>query len=151
MKKLYMQIDFHSNNKYPAITNEQDNADFFPSLTLGFHKCFILIHKAKFDTFSIRRACKTGGGSSEIAEDSTSSSHNSVHEISFFANSFLFAAMWAKNVLLPTPAISKTSTAVLSEFSYKILACSNFAGSVLGLPPVFFALQTHGLHNLGQQ
>jgi len=51
-------------------------------------------------------------------------------------NSFRFAATWAKNVLLPTPAISQTSAAVLSEFSYKILAFSNFAGSVLGLPPV---------------
>ncbi len=81
------------------------------------------------------RACKTGGGSSEIVEGATLLSHN-VHEISFFANSFVFAAMWVKNVLLPTPAISQTSAAVLSEFSYKILAFSNFAGSVLGLPPV---------------
>jgi len=50
--------------------------------------------------------------------------------------SFRFAAMCVKNVLLPTPAISQTSAAVLSELSYKILAFSNFAGSVLGLPPV---------------
>ena len=51
-------------------------------------------------------------------------------------DSFRFAAICAKNLLLPTPAISQTSAAVLFEFSYKILAFSNFAGSVLGLPPV---------------
>jgi hypothetical protein len=41
-------------------------------------------------------------------------------------NSFRFAAMWAKNVLLPTPAISQISAALLSEFSYKILVFPNF-------------------------
>ena len=56
-------------------------------------------------------------------------------EFQVLANSFRFAAMWAKNILLPTPAISQTSAAVLSEFSYKILAFSNFTGSVLGLSP----------------
>lgn len=57
-------------------------------------------------------------------------------EFQVFPKSFRFAATWAKKVLLPTPSISPTSTAVLSEFSYKILAFSNFAGSVLCLPPV---------------
>lgn len=36
-------------------------------------------------------------------------------------DSFRFSAIWAKNLLLPTPAISQTSAAVLPEFSYKIL------------------------------
>ena len=44
-------------------------------------------------------------------------------------DSFCFTAMCAKNLLFPTPAISQTSAAVLSEFSYKILAFSNSAGS----------------------
>lgn len=55
---------------------------------------------------------------------------------SILPDSFRFVAMCAKNLLLPTPAIRQTSAAVLSEFSYKIRAFSNFAGSVLGLPPV---------------
>jgi len=37
---------------------------------------------------------------------------------------------------LPTPAISQTSAAVLSEFLYKILALSSFATSVRGRLPV---------------
>lgn len=98
--------------------------------------CYLLNHRSTKHLKWIERTCKTGEGSSEIVEGATLLSHN-VHEISFFADSFLFAAMWAKNVLLPTPAISQTSTAVLSEFSYKILAFSNFAGSVLGLSPDF--------------
>jgi hypothetical protein len=38
--------------------------------------------------------------------------------------------MCTKYLFLPTPAISQTSAVVLSEFSYKILAFSDFAGSV---------------------
>ena len=50
--------------------------------------------------------------------------------------------MWAKNVLLPTPAISQASAAVLSEFSYKILAFFNFAGSVIADNPEQVLLST---------
>jgi hypothetical protein len=45
--------------------------------------------------------------------------------------------MWGENFRLPTTsAILQTSAAVLSDFSYKILAFSNFSGSDLDLPPV---------------